>query len=43
MKNVELIIEIDDENLYIVSDKKGFYICDKDNNIIGNVFDKHIY
>lgn len=43
MKNVELVIELDDENLYIVSDKKGFYICDKDNNIIGDVFDKHIY
>ena len=43
MKNVELIIELDDENLYIVSDKKGFYICDKDNIIIGDVFDKHIY
>ena len=43
MKNVELIIELDYENLYIVSDKKGFYICDKDSIIIGDVFDKHIY
>ena len=43
INDINLIIELKNEILYMICDKKGYAICDENKNIIGNYFDKPIY
>ena len=43
INEINLVIELKNETIYMINDEKGYAICDENRNIIGHYFDKPIY
>lgn len=43
INDINLIIELKDETIYMICDEKGYAICDENKNIIGDYFDRPIF